>query len=113
VAGTMTGQIAMEGFLNLKMNPQLRRLITRGLAMVPALAVILLWGERSATSLLIASQVVLSLQLPFAVIPLVRFTSNREIMRSEANGRAVRLAAYAMAAVIVAANAWLTIKVII
>lgn len=83
ITGTMAGQIVMEGFLNIKLKPWLRRLITRGLAIIPAWLLLHFYGERSTTDLLVFSQVVLSLQLGFAVIPLVYFTSNRVIMGSE------------------------------
>ena len=74
LTGTLAGQIVMEGFLNLRLRPWLRRLITRLVAIVPAIVVIMLYGERGAGALLILSQVILSLQLPFAVFPLVTFT---------------------------------------
>lgn len=83
ITGTMAGQIVMEGFLNLKLSPWLRRLITRGLAIIPAWILLHFYGEERTTDLLVFSQVVLSLQLGFAVIPLVYFTSNRVIMGSE------------------------------
>jgi manganese transport protein len=82
VTATMAGQIVMEGFINLRISPVLRRLITRGLAIVPAMAVILLWGSEETGKLLILSQVVLSFQLPFAIVPLVMFTSSRAKMGS-------------------------------
>ena len=77
LTGTLAGQIVMEGFINLRLRPWLRRLITRLIAIVPAIIVIALYGERGTGPLLILSQVVLSLQLPFAVFPLVMFTSDR------------------------------------
>ncbi len=80
VTATLAGQIVMEGFLDLRLPPWLRRLITRLLAIVPALAVAILYGESGTSKLLILSQVVLSLQLPFAVIPLVQFTRSKAIM---------------------------------
>jgi manganese transport protein len=93
LTGTMAGQITMEGFLDLRMPMHLRRLMTRGLALIPALGVVMAAGEHAASSLLVASQVVLSLQLGFAVIPLVRFTSDPRIMGQHANKRVVRFAA--------------------
>ena len=75
LTGTLAGQIVMEGFLNIRLRPWLRRLITRLIAIVPAVIVIAIYGERGTGTLLILSQVILSLQLPFAVFPLVRFTS--------------------------------------
>ncbi len=75
LTGTLAGQIVMEGFLNLKIRPWLRRLITRGIAVVPTIIVVALYGDRGASSLIVLSQVILSMQLSFAVIPLVMFTS--------------------------------------
>src|SRR6476660_6908927 len=77
LTGTLAGQIVMEGFLNLRLRPWLRRLVTRSIAIIPAVVVIGFYGEGKVTSLLILSQVILSFQLPFAVIPLVQFTSDR------------------------------------
>ena len=80
LTGTLAGQIVMEGFVNIRLRPWLRRLITRLVAIVPAVIVVSLYGERGTGALLILSQVILSLQLPFAVFPLVSFTSNRRKM---------------------------------
>jgi manganese transport protein len=80
VTGTLAGQIVMEGFLRLRLRPILRRLITRGLAIVPVVVATVLYGERGTAELLVLSQVVLSMQLPFAVVPLVRFVSDRRRM---------------------------------
>jgi len=80
VTATMAGQIVMQGFLRLRLPLVARRLITRGLAIVPAAAIILIYGERGAAELLVLSQVILSLQLPFAVVPLVMFSSDRRKM---------------------------------
>ena len=80
LTGTLAGQIVMEGFLELRMRPWVRRLITRLLAIIPALIGIAIYGEAGTTKLLVVSQVVLSLQLSFAVIPLVLFTSDRRKM---------------------------------
>src|SRR5207302_326047 len=77
LTGTLAGQITMEGFLRFRMRPWLRRLMTRSLAIVPAIIVIALNKENGLENLLVLSQVILSLQLPFAVIPLVKFTSSR------------------------------------
>jgi manganese transport protein len=107
VTGTMAGQITMEGFLGLKMKAVPRRLITRGLALIPALVVAMLAGESGTDRLLVGSQVVLSLQLGFAVVPLVMFTGNKKIMGDFVNGHAVTCIAYFLAAGIVAVNAWL------
>ncbi|CAG8534405.1 79_t:CDS:2 [Ambispora gerdemannii] len=81
LTGTMAGQVVMEGFLGLKLRPWLRRLVTRGLAIIPALTIAIIKGGSGLNSMLVASQVALSLQLPFAVIPLVYFTSSKKIMK--------------------------------
>jgi manganese transport protein len=112
LTGTMAGQIVMEGFLNLKMNPALRRLITRCLAIIPALGVTLLAGEHGADRLLILSQVILSLQLGFAVIPLVMFTSDRRLMGAFTNSPVVKLAGYGLGFFIVGVNLWLVIQIL-
>lgn len=83
ITGTLAGQAVMEGFIHIRLKPWVRRLITRGLAIIPAWFLLFFFGEKSTTDLLILSQVVLSLQLGFAVIPLIYFTSNRVIMTSE------------------------------
>jgi manganese transport protein len=85
LTGTMAGQVVMEGFLNFRMRPWLRRLVTRTLAIVPAAFTIYFAGDQSTFGLLILSQVILSMQLPFAVIPLIHFTSDRARMGSFAN----------------------------
>ncbi len=105
LTGTLAGQIVMEGFLNLRLPPWLRRLITRLLAIVPAAIVIGVMGEGQLTNLLILSQVVLSFQLPFAVVPLVLFTSDRRKMGEFANRRWVVVVAWVVTAAIIALNA--------
>jgi manganese transport protein len=107
LTGTFAGQIVMEGFLELRMQPWLRRLVTRALAIVPAALTIWLVGDRGTYSLLILSQVILSMQLPFAVIPLIRFTNDSSRMGALANRPWVRVLAWAAAALIVGLNAWL------
>ena len=107
LTGTLAGQIVMEGFLQLRLKPWARRLVTRSLAIVPAVLVIGFAGEQAATGLLILSQVVLSFQLPFAVVPLVQFTSEREKMGEFANRRWVAVLAWTMAVVIILLNALL------
>ena len=107
VTGTLAGQIVMEGFLHLKLPVWARRLVTRLLAIVPAAAVVAATGDAGATRLLVLSQVVLSLQLPFAVVPLVRFTGDRSLMGVHVSGPALRIAAWAVAAIIIALNLWL------
>ena len=112
LTGTMAGQVVMEGFLNFRMRPWLRRLVTRALAIVPAAFTIYFAGDQSTFGLLILSQVILSMQLPFAVIPLIHFTSDRARMGSFANSLWVRVLAWSTAAVIVGLNlrlAWMAI----
>jgi manganese transport protein len=104
ITGTLAGQITMEGFLNFRMRPWLRRLITRLMAIVPAVAVISIVGDQGVYKLLILSQVVLSLQLPFAVVPLVRFTSSRRKMGPFANRPWVKVLAWAAAGLILVLN---------
>jgi manganese transport protein len=107
ITGTMAGQIVMEGFLNFRMRPWLRRIITRSLAIIPAALTIWLAGEQSTFKLLILSQVILSLQLPFAVIPLIHFTSDPKRMGAFANRAWVKVLSWSAAAIIVALNLWL------
>jgi len=107
VTGTLAGQIVMEGFLNLRLAPWLRRLVTRGLAIVPAVAVVSAAGDAGATRLLILSQVILSLQLPFAVVPLVAFTASRRVMGPFVAPRWMAVLAWTIAAVIIGLNATL------
>jgi manganese transport protein len=109
ITGTLAGQIVMEGFLNIRLPAWLRRLITRLIAIVPAVIVTALYGERGAGGLLILSQVILSLQLSFAVVPLVLFTGERRKMGEFANGRLLSAVAWTVAAVIVGLNGWLLI----
>ncbi len=104
LTGTMAGQVVMEGFLNFRMRPWLRRLITRMLAITPAALTIYFAGENSTFQLIIFSQVILSMQLPFAVIPLVHFTSDRRRMGEFANPRWLKTLAWTTAAVILALN---------
>jgi manganese transport protein len=111
ITGTLAGQIVMEGFLNIRLPAWLRRLITRLIAIVPAVIVTALYGEHGAGGLLILSQVILSLQLSFAVIPLVYFTSQRRKMGAFVNSRSLASLAWLVAAVIVGLNAWLLIGI--
>jgi len=104
LTGTLAGQIVMEGFLNLRLRPWLRRLITRVIAIVPAVIVTSLYGESGTAQLLIFSQVVLSLQLSFAVIPLVIFTSDRRKMGKFVNPLWLQILAWTVAAIIVVLN---------
>lgn len=107
LTGTLAGQIVMEGFLDWKLPPWLRRLITRLAAVVPALIVVLLYGDKGLGKLLILSQVVLSLQLSFAVVPLVLFTSSRAKMGVFVNKPVVKWLAWAVSAVIIVLNVYL------
>jgi manganese transport protein len=107
LTGTMAGQIVMEGFLHFRMQPWLRRAVTRFLAITPAALTIYFAGETGSYKLLILSQVILSLQLPFAVIPLVHFTSDRKRMGEFANGLLLKVGAWSCAAVVLVLNAWL------
>jgi len=105
LTGTLAGQIVMEGFLNLRLKPWLRRFITRALAIIPAVIVIAIYGEGKVTSLLILSQVILSFQLPFAVIPLVQFTGSKAKMGEFVNSWPTAVVAWVVAMAIVAFNA--------
>ena len=107
LTGALAGQIVMEGFLNIRLRPWLRRLITRLIAIVPAAITAIFYGESGTAKLLIFSQVILSLQLSFAVFPLVMFTSDRHKMGEFANSRLLRIAAWTVALLIAALNAWL------
>ena len=105
--GTMAGQIVMEGFLRLRMQPWLRRAITRSLAIIPAALTIYLAGDASTYKLIIFSQIILTLQLPFAVIPLVHLTSDRKSMGEFANGLWLRISAWSCAVFILVLNVWM------
>jgi manganese transport protein len=107
ITGTLAGQIVMEGFLNIRLPAWLRRLITRLIAIVPAVIVTAMYGERGAGGLLILSQVILSLQLSFAVVPLVYFTSQRSKMGVFVNSRPLAAAAWLVAVIILGLNGWL------
>ena len=108
--GTIAGQVIMEGFLNLKIPCYQRRFITRALALVPALIGVYVMGNGAVGKLLVASQVVLSLQLPFALYPLIRMTSDRSLMGTFANKPHMKLVAWLLFAVISAANLWLVVQ---
>ena len=110
LTATMAGQIVMEGFLQIRLKPWMRRLLTRLVAIVPALLTIVFLGEGSTTRLLILSQVILSLQLSFAVIPLIMFTSDRQLMGDFVNPRWMKILASSIATVIVGLNGWLLIQ---
>jgi len=104
LTGTLAGQITMEGFLHMRMRPWLRRLVTRSLALIPVVLVVVMMGDEGMYRLLILSQVVLSLQLPFAVVPLIKFTSSRAKMGGFRNPVWVRIVSWLVAAIIIALN---------
>jgi manganese transport protein len=110
ITGTLAGQIVMEGFLNVRMRPWLRRLVTRAIAIVPAALAAVFFGEHGAARLLILSQVILSLQLSFAVFPLVRFTSDRLKMGEFVNPLWLKVLAYGVAIAIAGFNGWLLVR---
>jgi manganese transport protein len=112
LTGTLAGQIVMEGFLNLRLQPWVRRLITRAIAIVPAVIVSILYGASGTARLLVLSQVILSLQLSFAVFPLVSFTSDRRKMGEFVNARWLTFLAWTVAIVIASLNAWLLFQVV-
>jgi manganese transport protein len=107
LTGTLAGQIVMEGFLNLRIRPWMRRLITRGIAIVPAAFTAILYGESGTAKLLVLSQVILSMQLSFAVFPLVMFTSDKRKMGPFVNPLWLKVLAYVVASVIATLNLWL------
>ena len=110
LTGTLAGQIVMEGFLNIRLRPWVRRLITRGIAIVPAAIVAIMYGESGTAKLLVLSQVVLSMQLSFAVFPLVAFTSDKVKMGEFANPVWLKVLAYLVAVVIAGLNVWLLVQ---
>jgi manganese transport protein len=111
ITGTLAGQIVMEGFLNIRLPAWLRRLITRLIAIIPAVIVTAMYGAKGTGALLILSQVILSLQLSFAVVPLVLFTSERAKMGQFVNGTVLKVIAWTIAVVIGGLNGWLLIGV--
>jgi manganese transport protein len=110
VTGTLAGQVVMEGFIELRLLPWKRRLITRLLAIVPTVIVTLVYGARGTGNLIILSQVILSLQLSFAVFPLVAATSDRKLMGPFANSAFLKVLSYVVAVVIAGLNIWLLVK---
>lgn len=110
LTGTLAGQIVMEGFLNIRLKPWLRRLITRGIAIVPALIVTSFYGEKGMAELLVFSQVILSLQLSFAVVPLVLFTANRSIMGIFVNSRGLTILSWVITLIIILLNGYLLFR---
>jgi manganese transport protein len=112
LTGTLAGQIVMEGFLNIRIRPWLRRLITRLIAIIPAVIVSIIGGESGTAQLLILSQVILSLQLSFAVFPLVMFTSSKLKMGEFVNPGWLKLLAYLVATLIASLNVWLLFQTV-
>ncbi len=110
ITGTLAGQVVMEGFIHLKVSPWLRRMITRSLAIIPTIIVVAINGEQGTEKLLILSQVILSLQLSFAVVPLVLFTGSRKWMGEFVNSRWLNALAWFTAVMIAGLNAWLLIQ---
>ena len=109
ITGTLAGQVVMEGFIHFKLSPWLRRLITRSLAIVPTIIVVAVTGEQGTEKLLIFSQVILSLQLSFAVFPLVMFTGSRKKMGEFVNGPWLKALAWSIAILIAGLNGWLLV----
>ncbi|MFI5145180.1 MAG: Nramp family divalent metal transporter, partial [Ignavibacteria bacterium] len=112
LTGTLAGQVVMEGFLNIRMKPWLRRLITRLIAILPAFIVTVLMGEKGTAGLLILSQVILSIQLSFAVFPLIIFTGDKRKMGIFVNSTFMKITAWSVSVIIAALNAYLLIETI-
>jgi len=110
ITGTLAGQIVMEGFLELRLPNWQRRLITRLVAIVPTVIVTAIYGSSGTAQLLVLSQVILSMQLSFAVFPLVQFTSDKASMGPFANQTWVRILSWAVALLIAGLNAWLLVQ---
>jgi manganese transport protein len=113
LTGTLAGQITMEGFLNIRLRPWLRRLITRSLAIAPAIVVVAFYGQEGTAKLLILSQVILSMQLSFATFPLVKFTSEKAKMGEFVNARWLTWLAWAVAYLIAGLNVWLLVQIFV
>ena len=111
ITGTLAGQVVMEGFIHIRLSPWLRRLITRSLAIIPTIFVVALMGEEGTEKLLILSQVILSLQLSFAVVPLVMFTGDRTKMGEFVNGRWLQGMAWFTAVLIAVLNGWFLVLI--
>lgn len=107
LTGTLAGQIVMEGFLNIRLKPWLRRLITRLIAVIPALVVTIIYGEKGTTDLLVLSQVILSMQLSFAVVPLVMFTNDKAKMGEFVNKPFLKICVWIISAIIITLNLYL------
>ena len=107
LTGTLAGQIVMEGFLNIRLKPWVRRLITRAVAILPAFIVTFMYGEKGIASLLVLSQVILSMQLSFAVIPLILFTNDRHKMGQFVNSFVLKCVVWVVAGIILSLNLYL------
>ena len=112
ITGTLAGQVVMEGFIHLRLAPWLRRLITRSIAIVPTIIVVALNGERGTEKLLLLSQVILSLQLSFAVVPLVLFTSDRKKMGEFVNAPWLKWLSWCIAVLIAGLNGWFLLSLV-
>jgi manganese transport protein len=112
ITGTLAGQVVMEGFIQMKVAPWMRRLITRTIAIIPTILVVAINGEQGTEKLLILSQVILSLQLSFAVVPLVIFTNSRKRMGEFVNAPRLKVTAWTVAVVIAGLNAWLLVQTV-
>jgi len=110
LTGTLAGQVVMEGFLNIRLKPWLRRVITRGVAIVPAIIVTAAYGTSGTAKLLLLSQVVLSMQLSFAVFPLVIMTSDKSKMGEFANGTWLKTLSWGVGVLIAVLNGWLLLQ---
>lgn len=110
ITGTLAGQVVMEGFVDIHLKPWKRRLLTRSLAIVPAIVVVFLYGPHGLARLLVLSQVVLSISLPFAVIPLVSFTGSKKIMGQYENSLWLKILSWSIAIIIIVANVWLIMQ---
>jgi len=110
ITGTLAGQVVMEGFIHIRLSPWLRRLVTRSLAIIPTILVVAFMGERGTEKLLILSQVILSFQLSFAVVPLVMFTGDRKRMGEFVNARWLQALAWTTAVMIAGLNVWLLVE---
>jgi manganese transport protein len=113
ITGTLAGQVVMEGFIHIRLSPWLRRLLTRSLAIIPTIIVVAVSGARGTEELLILSQVILSFQLSFAVVPLVLFTGDRKRMGEFVNGRWLQGLAWLTAVLIAGLNAWLLLQTVL
>ena len=112
LTGTLAGQIVMEGFLNIRLKPWLRRLITRLIAVIPALIITIAYGEKGTADLLVFSQVILSMQLSFAVVPLVLFTNDKLKMGVFVNKIPIKILAWVISIIIILLNLYLLYETI-